>query len=495
MTVQTLTFFAAWPIAVAFLYTLLHYSRQGEACVIPTLLGDLVVMPKSEVAWMASESDAILDADEPHYESIQPDYAFIHPRVLRSPVHFPVVTRDLTRKLGELTNAIAEEISLALEEMWGLDVETWKEIVPFDTLEAIITRASNRAFVGAELCRHPGILAHGKGFSKEVARSSFALRMTPIVLRPMMAKYITRRNREHVHKFIEIVLPVVEARQKALGLGGEEPSDMIQWLIRNAIRLNDPIEQDPFMISARILSLNFAAVNTTTQLLTNALFDVISPPSSPAIIEAVATEARSALNEGQGEWTKEALAGMVRMDSILRESIRLNSFLTVGLTRLVVAPQGVTSPISKTYMPRGTLCGVPSHAVFNDEDQFQEANVFTPFRYSDIRKPDPQTPAAHSERKDSSVDLPAKGPEDLAYIKKANLACVTTSEDYHPWGHGRHACRGRFFAVSSMKLILAHIVLKYDIEMLEERPRMQSVTGAVAAPLCSIKVRRKKGTV
>lgn len=439
---------------------------------------------------MAGEADHILNADEPHFESIQSDYAFIHPRILRSPIHFPVVTRDLTRKLGELTDGIAVEIGLALDEAWGVNTENWREVVPFDTLEAIITRASNRAFVGAELCRNPEILAHGKGFTKEVGLSSFALRMTPVVLRPLFAKYITRKNREHVRKFIEILSPVVETRQKALGSGAEEPNDMIQWLIRNAIRLNDPIEQDPFMISARILSVNFAAINTTNQLLTNALFDLISPPSSPAIIEAIATEARSALNAGNGEWTKEALAGMVKMDSILRESIRLNSFLTVGLTRLVVDPRGVTSPISKTYMPLGTLCAIPSHAIFNDEDQFHEANIYTPFRYSDIRGPEPAT---FAKRKDSSVDLPSAG-QDLTYIKKANLACVTTSEDYHPWGHGKHACRGRFFAVASMKLILAHIVTRYDVEMLEERPRLQSVTG-VAAPLSSIRVRRKKVVV
>ncbi|KAK8030950.1 ent-kaurene oxidase [Apiospora arundinis] len=33
------------------------------------------------------------------------------------------------------------------------------------------------------------------------------------------------------------------------------------------------------------------------------------------------------------------------------------------------------------------------------------------------------------------------------------------------FGYGKHACPGRFFAANEIKLILAHILLQYDLRM------------------------------
>lgn len=41
---------------------------------------------------------------------------------------------------------------------------------------------------------------------------------------------------------------------------------------------------------------------------------------------------------------------------------------------------------------------------------------------------------------------------------------VTTSNDYLPFGHGKHACPGRFFASNEIKVILAHLLLQYDFK-------------------------------
>ena len=41
---------------------------------------------------------------------------------------------------------------------------------------------------------------------------------------------------------------------------------------------------------------------------------------------------------------------------------------------------------------------------------------------------------------------------------------VTTTPDYLVWGYGRHACSGRFFAAVVLKLVLAHVILRYDVK-------------------------------
>ncbi|KAF9528913.1 hypothetical protein CPB83DRAFT_853417 [Crepidotus variabilis] len=45
---------------------------------------------------------------------------------------------------------------------------------------------------------------------------------------------------------------------------------------------------------------------------------------------------------------------------------------------------------------------------------------------------------------------------------------VTTGLDSLAFGHGRHVCPGRYFAASELKLMMAHIVMNYDVRTIEE---------------------------
>lgn len=39
---------------------------------------------------------------------------------------------------------------------------------------------------------------------------------------------------------------------------------------------------------------------------------------------------------------------------------------------------------------------------------------------------------------------------------------VTTGPEHLAFGHGKHSCPGRFFASNEIKVILIHLVVKYD---------------------------------
>jgi cytochrome P450 len=45
---------------------------------------------------------------------------------------------------------------------------------------------------------------------------------------------------------------------------------------------------------------------------------------------------------------------------------------------------------------------------------------------------------------------------------------VTVSPDHMGWGLGRHACPGRFFASTEIKIALAHLLMKFDWKFDEE---------------------------
>ncbi|KAJ8081622.1 hypothetical protein PM082_007468 [Marasmius tenuissimus] len=62
-----------------------------------------------------------------------------------------------------------------------------------------------------------------------------------------------------------------------------------------------------------------------------------------------------------------------------------------------------------------------------------------------------------------------------------NEGLVTTSPHYLSFSHGAHACPGRFFAANVLKLIMANLLLNYEIQRLDTRPPNQQF-GDVRLP-------------
>lgn len=86
------------------------------------------------------------------------------------------------------------------------------------------------------------------------------------------------------------------------------------------------------------------------------------------------------------------------------------------------------------------------------------------------------------------------GPEAHSLDQK-NTAVITTSDEFLGFGHGRHACPGRFFATQELKLMLAYLVMNYDVETLPERPQNSVMNGMSLPPpnaLLGIKKRQQE---
>lgn len=71
---------------------------------------------------------------------------------------------------------------------------------------------------------------------------------------------------------------------------------------------------------------------------------------------------------------------------------------------------------------------------------------------------------------------------------------VTTTSDHMAFGHGQHACPGRFFASNEMKILLCFLLLKYDIRHVigQARPKhMNFETARFADPSTQVEIRRR----
>ena len=80
------------------------------------------------------------------------EYTVGHPEITNNDMIETLIKRELTRTIGTLNGEILEEVDASLEDIFGVDNE-FKEHRIFESMTRTLGRASNRVFVGKELCK------------------------------------------------------------------------------------------------------------------------------------------------------------------------------------------------------------------------------------------------------------------------------------------------------------------------------------------------------
>lgn len=129
-----------------------------------------------------------------------------------------------------------------------------------------------------------------------------------------------------------------------------------------------------------------------------------------------------------------------------------------------------------TYLPAGTTIQVPWYPVTRDESIYPGADKYDPYRFYRIRTGTDggEMPLKHSR-------------------EQYQFASVTDTD--MAFGYGRHACPGRFFATAEIKLILAKILLDYDISLpkdVDQRHARDFVVSGVRIPFPGGKIRLRR---
>ena len=96
--------------------------------------------------------------------------------------------------------------------------------------------------------------------------------------------------------------------------------------------------------------------------------------------------------------------------------------------------------------PQGTIVSVNPTQAHHDPETYENPEQFEGFRFAKMRL-----------QQDS---------------KKYDMA---TPPKFLPFGYGRHACPGRYFAACKFKIMLAHTVLNYVVKMENEGLRPPDV--------------------
>jgi cytochrome P450 len=145
------------------------------------------------------------------------------------------------------------------------------------------------------------------------------LKCLPWYLRPGASLFLPQWWRIKLHRYNARKLLLPEIRQKKRGLSSSsEETNMIDWLIE----ASQGPDADPESIVKRQLGFSFAAIHTTTNHLTNVIFDLAArwDTYGPALCE----EIHANLREPDGQLSKQMVTKLSKLDSFMKESQRLN---------------------------------------------------------------------------------------------------------------------------------------------------------------------------
>lgn len=267
-----------------------------------------------------------------------------------------------------------------------------------------------------------------------------------------------------------------QAKEAAIRVGKtpERYLDAMQWLEESARgRYYDPVVAQ--------LSFSHAAIHTTSDLLTQVLFNLCGREElTQKLRDEIIT-----VTQAEG-LKKTTLFKLKLMDSVLKETQRLKP-VAVGESiqnSLCPAPQSfyeISHQLflttmrrlaeedielsDKTFIPKGELIVVACDKMW-DPDTYPNPSTFDPYRFVKFR-------------------------EKPGHEMSAQL--VSTSPEHLGFGFGKHTCPGRFFAANEIKIVLCHILLKYDVKLADGcEPRIRSNGLSLNAdPIARISIRRR----
>ncbi|CDO73436.1 hypothetical protein BN946_scf185013.g71 [Trametes cinnabarina] len=373
--------------------------------------------------------------------------------------HVDIIREKLTRSISSILPDVVDELQLATEEYIPTTKHEWISVNVFQKSREIVARASSRVFVGMHACRNPDYLDLCINFTADIIRDRTLLLLFPKILKPLVS-LCAGRSAHTVQRAIPILQPIIDERKRKMGQYREDwadkPNDMLQWIIDESEVRNGTYTS----IIERILLTNFAAIHTSSNSITHAIYHIAEHPE---YLQPLREEIESIVNE-EG-WTKTGLGKMWKLDSFLRESQRHNGINIISLSRK--AMQDVTLS-DGTLIPRGALVVAASTPLHLDNNIYPDAEAFDPFRF-----------AREREREGQS----------------SKHQYVNTSVDYIAFGHGKHACPGRFFAANELKAMLAFMVLNYDIKFGgdgKRPPNMHWGPTIVPAPNAQVLFRKRE---
>ena len=386
-----------------------------------------------------------------HYEFFQRTFFTTYPGFEASKRRTPsnvlkdAVRTKLTQSLGPVSLDLCRCADREVDEIFGLS-EQWQQWNVRKHTQELVAKLSTQVFLGERLIKNKEWIRVAVDYTIHIVLAVMELRLTPAPLRPIIHWFLPnccrlRKDRTSGRKIIDEEIRIRQQEREAAAARGEPPSktsDSIGWFTEIA-------DGQPIDMSGMQLSLTLAAIHTTSDMISKSLYYLAADPQ---LRQAIREEIVDALTT-QG-WRKSAVTGMKLLDSMMKEIQRIHApacskceamKFSKGMTQLT----GLSVSLRRwtqtdvtlhdgTKIPKGSMIGV-LHDKHFDPTVYERPEEFDAWRY---------------------IKLAEKTGDRNHWL------FVTTSPDHIGFGHGVHACPGRFFAANEIKIALTFMLLRYD---------------------------------
>nr|AFO69284.1 P450 monooxygenase [Periglandula ipomoeae] len=394
---------------------------------------DLIVIPLQ----YAFELRAITsDKLDPLTASFDDNAGKVTRILLGSELHTRAIQRRLTPRLSQTLPIILDELSHAFEQVLPTidGPNTWIPVNPYELVLNLSTRAAARLFVGEPICRDEHFLETSASYSRNTFDTISTSRSLGHLVTYFLGRWIYTVDEAHGQlQYIQNLLGSEVRRRK--DHPEDKRDDFLQWCMDLA-RTED--EAQPEALGHRTLGiLSMAVVHTTAMATTHLLFDMSSDDDLKACLRQ---EQENVLKQGWTEITQQVMLDMKQLDSLMRESQRVNPVGEFTFRRIVREP--ITLSDGYQLKP-GQQIALPAKCINTDNRILPDAELFEPLRW---------------------IKQAGAAPTSFSNSSASNLH----------FGLGRYACPGRFIASYMIKAITSRILLEYDFklhsEFASERP-------------------------
>uniref|UniRef100_A0A8H7N690 Uncharacterized protein n=1 Tax=Bionectria ochroleuca TaxID=29856 RepID=A0A8H7N690_BIOOC len=406
---------------------------DGQMFKVMTESGEITIVPSALANDIRNEPNlSFMKAIAEDFHSHLPGFEAFGVALVQMPLFRQWLGNSLPNLLAhKVTEPLSEETNFATGLHFGKSPE-WKAFTIYPEILDIVARISSRVFLGPAVCRNQDWLDITKSYTLEAFSAATSLREYPNWLRNLVHWFHPGCTALRVKgaKAKEIITPAIEERRKAReesAARGEPPTfynDAIEWLEEESKGVS-------YDAAVTQLSLSMAAIHTTSDLLTETLLRLAR---RPGLVEELRQEITDVL-QAEG-WKKTSLYNMKLLDSVIKESQRLRPISMVSMTRKAV---GDVKLPNGNIIPKGARTAILTDKHW-DSGIYANADEFDPYRFQRQR----------GTETDNTAHLVSTGPASLGF------------------GHGQHACPGRFFAANEIKVALCHLIVKYDWKVADD---------------------------
>ncbi|KAH4060553.1 cytochrome P450 monooxygenase phmB [Parastagonospora nodorum] len=382
----------------------------------------------------ASAQDFFYDATHGYWTSVGTE----------TPALWKTIGIDLARAGAPVVSTKQKDARTAFDRYVGYCPDE-KSFNVFDVMMKVVALTNGASFVGREVAggRWHELVAQ---LPMTVYFAVIFLTWTPRLFRPFLEPLFFLPHFKVQRDMRRILEPIIKQdldewsktddKKEQLKVKEGQRLPYHKWLISRY----GPGEATPRQLATDQIVTAFESTISTALTIYYILFQLASRPELQDELRQEIAD-----NTTDGQLPSTSLTELRKMDSVMRESFRVNPFALFSLYRITRKPlQLSTGP----KLPAGTIFCVDVHHINNSSALFPAPTRYDPHRFLNKRE---QPGAEHRHQ------FVSTGPMDPNF------------------GDGTQACPGRFWANNTIKVCLVHVLTRYRLKLKEGHTRPQPV--------------------